>query len=258
MAWEAAAHALGSRRRRIPQPPPSHFRRRLKTGANALVGCCKPDRANRSFERTSHGERLGAEAQPSRRLVPALWYARHPGNRLHVHHLVPRERRRNGRAEQSGDVLRLVPSAGGAFFGARVSAGLRKGGGGREDSGAMDDAKGVMRKMVEMFATGDLATLNSVVSTDYIDHQGIDGVEIEGREGFADLVRAVHAPYGTALRVTIEELIGEEDRAAARLRWHHTGADGRVVERETIDIIRSSKGLALEHWGAEVTRPDAG
>jgi hypothetical protein len=31
MAWEAAAHALGSRRRRIPQPPPFHFRHRLKT-----------------------------------------------------------------------------------------------------------------------------------------------------------------------------------------------------------------------------------
>jgi hypothetical protein len=34
MAWVAAAHALGSRRRRIPQPSPSHFRRRLKTQDN--------------------------------------------------------------------------------------------------------------------------------------------------------------------------------------------------------------------------------
>lgn len=122
----------------------------------------------------------------------------------------------------------------------------------------MDDAKTLMRKMVEMFATGDLTALDSAVSTDYIDHQGIDGVQIRGREGFADLVRTVHAPYGTALRVTIEELIGEEDRAAARLRWHHTGEDGRIVERETIDIIRSSEGLAVEHWGAEITRSNAG
>jgi hypothetical protein len=119
------------------------------------------------------------------------------------------------------------------------------------------DAKAVMRRMVEMFATGDLTTLDSVVSTDYIDHQGIDGIEIQGREGFGDLVRAVHAPHGTALRVTIEELIGEGDRAAARLRWHHTGEEGRVVEREMIDIIRSTKGLAVEHWGAEVSRVDA-
>jgi predicted SnoaL-like aldol condensation-catalyzing enzyme len=122
----------------------------------------------------------------------------------------------------------------------------------------MDNAKAVMRKMVEMFATGDLATLDVVVSTDYIDHQGIDGSEIHGREGFGDLVSAVHAPHGTALRVTVEELIGEGDRAAARLRWYHTGEDGRVVERETIDIIRTTKGLAVEHWGAEVSRFDAG
>jgi hypothetical protein len=97
-----------------------------------------------------------------------------------------------------------------------------------------------------------------VVSTDYIDHQGIDRSEIHGREGFGDLVSAVHAPHGTALRVTVEELIGEGDRAAARLRWYHTGEDGRVVERETIDIIRTTKGLAVEHWGAEVSRFDAG
>ena len=33
----------------------------------------------------------------------------------------------------------------------------------------MGDAKAVMRKMVEMFATGDLAALDSVVSTDYLE-----------------------------------------------------------------------------------------
>jgi len=122
----------------------------------------------------------------------------------------------------------------------------------------MGDAKAVMCKMVEMFATGDLAALDSVVSTDYIDHQGIDGVQIRGREGFADLVRAVHAPHGTPLRVTIEELIGEGDRAAARLRWHHTGEDGSAVERETIDLIRATEGLAVEHWGAEISLSDPG
>jgi predicted SnoaL-like aldol condensation-catalyzing enzyme len=43
----------------------------------------------------------------------------------------------------------------------------------------------------------------------------------------------------------------------ARLRWHHIEADGTVVERETIDIIRSVDGQAVEHWGAEVFRREA-
>jgi hypothetical protein len=114
----------------------------------------------------------------------------------------------------------------------------------------MDDAKAVMRKMVEMFATGDLTTLDSVVSTDSIDHQGIDGTEMRGREGFADLVRAVHAPHGTPLRVTIEELCGEGDRAAARLRWQHTDEDGSVVGRQTIDLIRATKGPGRRTLGS--------
>jgi hypothetical protein len=118
----------------------------------------------------------------------------------------------------------------------------------------MDDAKAVLRKMIEMFATGNLDTLDSVISTDYLDYQGLGDREIRGREGFRRLVMAVHkAP----VHVSIEDLIGEGDRAAARLRWHHIEANGTVVERETIDIIRSVDGQAVEHWGAEVFRREA-
>lgn len=109
-----------------------------------------------------------------------------------------------------------------------------------------------MRKMVDMFATGDLAGAESVVAADYVDHQG--DVETGGLDGFRNLVRTVHAPREGAVDVRIDDLISEGDRAAARLRWHHTNADGTVVERETIDIVRCVNGQAVEHWGAEVFR----
>jgi predicted SnoaL-like aldol condensation-catalyzing enzyme len=113
----------------------------------------------------------------------------------------------------------------------------------------MDDAECVLRKMVDMFATGNLDTLDSVVSTDYVDHQGLGNLEMHGREGFRRLVMAVRAPYKKEVWVRIEDLIGEGDSAAARLHWHHRKADGTVVERETINIIRSMNGQAVEHWG---------
>jgi predicted SnoaL-like aldol condensation-catalyzing enzyme len=124
-----------------------------------------------------------------------------------------------------------------------------------ETMGTVDDSKAVMRKMVEMFATGDLAELQSVVSPEYLDHQGLGDREIHGPEGFRRLVIAIHRHPNTAVRVSIEDLIGEGDRAAARLRWLHTSADGTVVERETIDIIRCTDAQAVEHWGAEVSAP---
>jgi predicted SnoaL-like aldol condensation-catalyzing enzyme len=119
----------------------------------------------------------------------------------------------------------------------------------------VDDAKSVMRKMVEIFATGNLETLDSVVSTAYVDHQGLGDLEVRGPEGFRRLVMAVRAPHKKDVWVRIEDLIGEGDGAAARLRWHHRKADGTVVERETINIIRSMDGQAVEHWGADASQP---
>ena len=116
----------------------------------------------------------------------------------------------------------------------------------------MDDAKAVMRKMVEMLDSGNVDSVESVVAADYIDRQGHE--DVAGPEAFRNLVRALHTSRDEAVSVRIEDLIGEGDRAAARLRWHHTNTDGAVVERETIDIVRCLDGRAVEHWGAEVLR----
>jgi hypothetical protein len=37
----------------------------------------------------------------------------------------------------------------------------------------MGEAEAVMRKMVEMFATGDVSGVDDVVSAEYHDHQGL-------------------------------------------------------------------------------------
>jgi predicted ester cyclase len=116
----------------------------------------------------------------------------------------------------------------------------------------MDDAKAVLRAMVAMFSTGDASDAESVVAAGYVDHQ--DGGR--GPEGFRTLVTRVHATG--ALDVRVEDLIGEEDRAAARLTWRHTNADGSVVERETIEMVRCESGQAVEHWGAEISRRNEG
>jgi predicted SnoaL-like aldol condensation-catalyzing enzyme len=111
-----------------------------------------------------------------------------------------------------------------------------------------------MRKLVAIFATGDLEAVESVVSPDYLDHQRFEDTEIRGPDGFRRLVTAVRRPADTSVRVGIEDLIGEGERAAARLRWVHKSADGTEVERETIDILRCVGGQAVEHWGAETSR----
>lgn len=112
------------------------------------------------------------------------------------------------------------------------------------------DAASVMRRMVEAFATGDAHDCDAYVSAAYLDHQGRRGMPLNGPEGFRQVVRA--ANWDTTPQLSIEDLVTDETRAVARIRWRFTPPDGGdLVERETIEIVRVEGGQAVEHWGAE-------
>ena len=61
-----------------------------------------------------------------------------------------------------------------------------------------ESARAVMRSMVAMFDTGDVGAAASIVSPDYVDHQGLGTGEIVGVDGFCRVVSVarsrVHVP----------------------------------------------------------------
>jgi predicted ester cyclase len=109
----------------------------------------------------------------------------------------------------------------------------------------------VMRSMVRMFATGDVASVVEVVADEYHDHQGLRGTEIRGPEGFRLVVETARCSI-RGLSVTIEDLIADGDRVAARIRWQGHSLSGDPVDRETIDVVQVRSGRAVEHWGAQL------
>jgi predicted SnoaL-like aldol condensation-catalyzing enzyme len=111
--------------------------------------------------------------------------------------------------------------------------------------------KALMQRIVALFATGDLSSVDVVIAAGYTDHQGLERIEIRGPEGFSRVVRAARCAF-PALQVDIEELIAEGDRVVARLRWRGTQSTGERVERETIDVVRVANGQAVEHWGTQM------
>ena len=116
----------------------------------------------------------------------------------------------------------------------------------------MQDVKLLMQNMVAAFATGDVSNVDALVAETYLDHQGLGSGALRGPEGFRQVVVAARSAY-TPLAITIEDLIAEGDRVAARLRWHGTRtSDGAAVDRETIDIVRFAHGQAVEHWGSRL------
>lgn len=104
--------------------------------------------------------------------------------------------------------------------------------------------------MIAAFATGRTHDCHEYISPSYFDHQGRRGTPLRGPDGFQQVVHAAHRTATPDL--SIEDLIANETRAVARIRWRFTSPHhGEVTERETIDIVRVEGGQAIEHWGAE-------
>ena len=113
----------------------------------------------------------------------------------------------------------------------------------------------VMRRMVEVFNTGDLSVVDSLVSPDYVDHQGIDGVEKFGADGFSNVVTLARRAH-PRLRVEVQELTVNGDRVAARPSWFESELVQNSIsnksyeaQRRTIETVRFAGGQAVEHWG---------
>jgi predicted ester cyclase len=112
----------------------------------------------------------------------------------------------------------------------------------------MLSAAEVLSAMVMAFDTGRVDDVATYVDADYVDHQGLHDEEIHGVAGFTRVVEVARGSYD-ALSVSIEDLIEEADRAAARLHWMGTSATGEVTYRATLEIVHVKDGRAVEHWG---------
>lgn len=103
-----------------------------------------------------------------------------------------------------------------------------------------------MRKIVKIFNTGDLTEVDSLFSSNYLDHQRPSAMKKKGREEFKAIVLLARKDI-PSLKASIIDMISEKDKVVARLKWH-----GKKINRETIDILRIGQGRVTEHWGAEI------
>lgn len=110
--------------------------------------------------------------------------------------------------------------------------------------------KTAAKKIVEIFNTGNLSEVEALFSAEYVDHQRPAWLDAAGVEEFKQIVLGARKSLPN-LHVTIEALIAESDTVVVRLHWHGTHPAGKMVDRETIDMLRFANGKAVEHWGAE-------
>ena len=120
-----------------------------------------------------------------------------------------------------------------------------------------EENKAIARRVYEIVSTGDFERAAEIVDKEAPDNELlphdppaklIDTFKetfAEAREGFPDL------------SVTVEDVMAEGDRVAARvtMRGTHRGEfqsiapTGKRVEVKAMDMFRISNGKIVEHWG---------
>ena len=120
-----------------------------------------------------------------------------------------------------------------------------------------EDNKNIVRHYQEIYNSNDVDRLTEAVSEDLLTPNIMPGIP-QGLEG----AKAAHRIMLTGFpdyRTTIEDLVAEEDKVAARIQMAgtHTGefmgipATGRRVSFTGIYIVRIANMKIVEHWGEE-------
>jgi steroid delta-isomerase-like uncharacterized protein len=117
--------------------------------------------------------------------------------------------------------------------------------------------KAIVKRVYEIISTGDFDRAEEIVDPDAPDNELLPG------DPPAKLIDTFKETFSEArkafpdMRVTVEDLLAEGDRVAARvtMRGTHRGEfqglapTGKWIQVRAIDMFRISNGKIVEHWG---------
>jgi steroid delta-isomerase-like uncharacterized protein len=120
-----------------------------------------------------------------------------------------------------------------------------------------EENKAIARRVYEIISTGDFERAEEIVNPDVADNE----CPLErGRPKLIDTFKETFSEAREAfpdIRVTVEDLVAEGDRVAARVTMRGThqrdfqglAPTGKRVQVRAIDMFRISNGKIVEHWG---------
>lgn len=112
----------------------------------------------------------------------------------------------------------------------------------------------IERYYSQMWNGWDFALVDELLAPDVKFHGSV-GVSVEGREGFREYMRLIRAAFPD-FHNTVQEMVVENDRVAARLEYHgtHRGkifgieATGRKIAYDGLALFRIAGGKVAEGY----------
>ena len=118
------------------------------------------------------------------------------------------------------------------------------------------DHSQTMRNAYALISAGDIDGFGALVADDVVEHEDSPGLA-PTKDGVLEFFRMLRVAFPD-LRMEVEDMIAEGDKAVARARTTgtHQGefmgipATGKGIDIQVIDIMRfDGDGLVCEHWG---------
>ena len=124
----------------------------------------------------------------------------------------------------------------------------------RADATSTEENKAVIQRWVEMWNTGNVVTIDQLVTADFVRHDPTRP-EVHGPEAERQFVTGTRAAFPD-LHFTIEDLIAEGDEVVARLTAQGTqqgelsgiAPTGQHVTYTVMEIYRLANGKIAEQW----------
>lgn len=124
-----------------------------------------------------------------------------------------------------------------------------------DETDAVTDNRAIVRRVLSVFNTGDLAILDQLVAADFTNHNAPPGAPqgLEGRKATVAMFRRGFPD----LESTVEDEIAEGDRVVVRVNLQGTNTGefmgrpptGGQVNVAGIDIFRVAGGMVTDRWG---------
>jgi len=110
-------------------------------------------------------------------------------------------------------------------------------------------------RVYKAIETGDAATLDSLISSDAVDHQGPNGTEIKGTDNVKHMLADIHNHLKDG-KFEVIEAATNGDYIFTLARVTGTTADstwgmppGSKVDEKGVDVVKIRDGKMVEHWG---------
>ena len=117
-----------------------------------------------------------------------------------------------------------------------------------------DENKAIAHRWYEMLNSHNLTHMDELFAADFVDHNpAVLNHDLDGTKQLFSM----YLDAFPDVQVTVEDLIAEGDRVAARFtaRGTHKGPfmelrpTGKPITLTAIDILRIADGKIVEHWG---------